>query len=145
MQRNPSYRLQGAARPSHRQSGEYRGRNSFGANGDPAVGGAQNHGQFGNGHARTNGLIGGSQHFDLARSPPNTTNKSIFSFHFRCIDLTGFVLHRYQTRSLQVFQTRCLSSRTSLPLPSLYRCYNRDRPLQILCQGVLNKKRAMAI
>jgi hypothetical protein len=80
MQRNPSNRLSGAARPSHRQSGEYRGRTSFGANGDTAVGVAQIPTPFPNGQARPNGMMGGSQQFDLARSPPSTANKSNSSF-----------------------------------------------------------------
>jgi hypothetical protein len=76
MQRNPSSRLSGAARPSHRQSGEFRGRHSFGVNGDNGAGIAQISAPVSNGHARTNGMMGGSQHFDLARSPPTTANKS---------------------------------------------------------------------
>jgi hypothetical protein len=76
MQRNPSNRHPGNARPSHRQSGEFRGRSSFGAGADSAAGVAQIPAPLPNGQARANGVIGGSQHFDLARSPPNTSNKS---------------------------------------------------------------------
>lgn len=75
MQRKQSGQLSAAARSSHRQSGEYRGRTSLGANGDIAVGITQ-HSAFPNGQNRSNGMTAGPQLFDLARSPPNTANKS---------------------------------------------------------------------
>lgn len=77
MQRKPSGQLPGAARSSHRQSGDYRGRTSFAANGDNAAGVAQIPAAFPNGHARANGMMGSSQQLDQARSPPSTANKSM--------------------------------------------------------------------
>jgi hypothetical protein len=100
MQRTPSSRLSGAARPSHRQSGEFRGRHSFGANGDNGAGVAQTSAPISNGHVRTNGMMGGSQHFDLARSPPTTTNKSNRNLSLPYLLLSSDSFHMEQTPNM---------------------------------------------
>jgi len=97
MQRTPSSRLSGAARPSHRQSGEFRGRHSFGANGDNGAGVAQISAPISNGQVRSNGMMGGSQHFDLARSPPTTTNKSNHNLSLPYFLLSSDSFHVEQT------------------------------------------------
>lgn len=86
MQRNPSTQLPGAGRRPHRQSGENRGRGSLGSNVEAASGSAQIQTPS-NSQARTNGMVAGSHHFDLARSPPNSANKSITSSDTRCSQL----------------------------------------------------------
>lgn len=119
MQRNASTQLHGAGRPSHRQSGDFRGRRSLGANTETVVGVAQIPTSFPDDQARTNGVMSGAQQLDMARSPPNTTSKSSKCFPVLYTYLTSLVLRRYQTRSLQVLQAGCLSSWTGVPFPSL--------------------------
>ena len=109
MQRRPSGHLPGAARSAHRHSGDYRARTSFGVNGDHAAGMAQNPAAFPSGHARANGITGGSQQLDLARSPPSTANKSIdlpTRLKF-CADLS---------RALQILNTFLANSSNKAPV-----------------------------
>lgn len=78
MPSHTSTQAPGVVRRSHRQHGDSRGQSSFGANDDPAAGGARIQAPLPNGQARKGGMMGGPQHFDLARSPPNTVKKSIY-------------------------------------------------------------------
>lgn len=136
MQRKPSGQFSGAARSSHRHSGDYRGRASFGANNDNTAGVTQVPAAFQNGQARSNGIMAGPQQFDMARSPPSTASKSMDLVHLEMLktDL-GRVLPRHQTCPLQILQTRRLSSWSGVSLPPLDRCHNRDGSLQIFRKG----------
>lgn len=131
MQRNPSSRLSGAARPSHRQSGEYRGRHSFGTNVDAEVGLAQVSAPVLNGQVRTNGMMGGSQHFDLARSPPATANKSNPFLSY--LMLSSDSLHAEQTRN-----TFPANSSNKVPVKPDKHAPSFIRPMRLLIRLLVN-------
>lgn len=146
MRPNSSTQLSGASRPSQRQSRDYRGRNSFGASGDTAIGVATIPAPFPNGQARPNGMMAGSQQFDLARSPPSTASKSIgfpsclrFSTDSSCAEQTPNTFPANSSDRALVklgkrapSYTRPMRPLRPLPANTLQRCVEQEKRLDSL-------------
>lgn len=90
---------------------------------------------YGNGTHRESNVGGGRPPFDLGRSPPNATNKSMWKdpqdMQERAKDIS-----RYETRSLQVFPSRYLSSRKCLSVLTFSGSCHSDTALQVLPEGM---------
>lgn len=91
---------------------------------------------YGNGtHRESNG--GGARPFDLGRSPPNATNKSMLkAMRHKWEDAE--VMIRHETCPVQVLPSRHLSSRKCLSILTFSGSSHTDATLQVLSKGIRN-------
>jgi hypothetical protein len=113
--------LNGMAPPSHHRNGHHNQKE----NGVPVPGAG---GFYRNGPDANNPLGTGQPSYDLARSPPGGPNKSTSPpLVKRIVECSHY--HRHQTRSMQVLQTRHLSSWKCLSLLSFSRPHDASGTL----------------
>lgn len=123
-----------SAVPLSMAQGPNRQRNGFASNGEKAVP-VPGSASYGNGMDRKNSLGGAPSLFDVARSPPNASNKS----EFHPPDLwkeNAENSPRYQTCTLQILPARGLSSRQRLSFLPLSRSDGPSGALQIFYEGI---------
>lgn len=70
--------------------------------------------------------------FDLARSPPGGSNKSMFRASYMSSSLN---LDRYEACSMQVLPTRRMPGWKCLPILTFDRSSNTSGTLQVLLEG----------
>ena len=121
LHRTPSDQMTSQQRPPNRLSGDYSNRRSFSGSGNSPMAVPGSSAPYQNGHSRNVPAVPAVPSFDMARSPPNPATKSepVLSRFKACTDSL-----RYKTCSLQIFQARRMSSRSSMPLPSFDRWHS---------------------
>lgn len=90
---------------------------------------------YGNGTHRESNVGGGRLPFDLGRSPPNATNKSMLK-KLRDTQKDAEIVSRYETRPVQVLPSRHLSSRKCLSVLTFAGSCHTDTTLQVLPKGM---------